>query len=124
MAKKMIRPLRNEREYEAALDEIERYFEREPKRGTPEVDRFDLLALVIEDYENRHWPIDPPDPVETIRFRMETGGLSQADLGRLLGSRQRASDILKRRRPLTLPMIRKLHRQWGIPAEALIKPAR
>jgi HTH-type transcriptional regulator/antitoxin HigA len=124
MAKKMIRPLRTEREYEAALDEIERYFEREPKRGTPEADRFDLLALVIEDYENKHWPIDPPDPVEAIRFRMETGGLSQADLGRLLGSRQRASDILKRRRPLTLPMIWKLHREWGIPAEALIKPAR
>jgi HTH-type transcriptional regulator/antitoxin HigA len=124
MAKKVIRPLRTEREYEAALDEIERYFEREPKRGTPDADRFDLLALVIEDYENKHWPIDPPDPVEAIRFRMETGGLSQADLGRLLGSRQRASDILKRRRPLTLRMIWKLHREWGIPAEALIRPAR
>jgi HTH-type transcriptional regulator/antitoxin HigA len=122
MAKKMIRPLRSEREYEKALDEIERYFDNEPKRGTEEADRFDLLALVIGDYENKHWPIDPPDPVEAIRFRMETGGHSQADLGRLLGSRQRASDVLNRRRPLTLAMVWKLHRKWGIPAEALIRP--
>jgi len=122
MAKKVIRPLRNEREYEAALDEIEQYFENEPRSGTAEADRFDLLALVIEDYEKKHWPIDAPDPVEAIRFRMESGGLSQADLGRLLGSRQRASDILRRRRPLTLSMIRRLHREWDIPAEALIRP--
>ena len=122
MARKMIRPLKSEREYEKALDEIERYFEREPRRGSKEADRFDLLALVIEDYEGKRWPIDPPDPVAAIRFRMETGGLSQADLGRLLGSRQRASDVLKRRRPLTLPMIWKLHREWDIPAEALIRP--
>ncbi|MCC6949622.1 MAG: XRE family transcriptional regulator [Bradyrhizobiaceae bacterium] len=122
MARKMIRPLRSERDYEKAVDEIERYFEREPRRGTPEADRFDLLALVIDDYERKHFPIDPPDPVEAIRFRMEAGGLSQADLGRLLGSRQRASDVLKRRRPLTLPMIWKLHREWDIPAEALIQP--
>lgn len=122
MAKQVTRPLRSEREYEKAVDEIERYFEREPRRGTPEADRFDLLALVIEDYERQHFPIDPPDPVEAIRFRMEAGGLSQADLGRLLGSRQRASDVLGRRRPLTLPMIWKLHREWDIPAEALIRP--
>jgi len=92
MAKKMIRPPRTEAEYEAAVDEIERYFENEPRRGTPEADRFDLLALVIEDYEKKRWPIDPPDPVEAIRFRMQTGGYSQADLGRLLGSRQRATE--------------------------------
>ncbi len=122
MAKKMIRPLRTEAEYEAAIDEVERYFDNEPKRGSPEADRFDLLALVIEDYEKKRWPIDPPDPVEAIRFRMQTGGYSQADLGRLLGSRQRASDILKHRRPLTLSMIWKLNRKWDIPAEALIKP--
>jgi HTH-type transcriptional regulator/antitoxin HigA len=65
MAKKIVRPLRNEREYEAALDEIERHFEREPRRGTGEADRFDLLALVIEDYERRHWPIDPPPSAGT-----------------------------------------------------------
>jgi HTH-type transcriptional regulator/antitoxin HigA len=122
MAKKPIRPLRSEPDYEKALAEIEGYFDREPKPGSPEGDRFDLLALVIEDYEKKRWPIDAPDPIETIRYRMQTGGLSQADLGRLLGSRQRASDILARKRRLTLQMAWKLHRDWGIPAEALIRP--
>lgn len=120
-ARKMTRPLRSEADYQAALREIERYFRREPKRGTAAADRFDLLALLIEDYEKRHWPIEPPDPVDAIRYRMETGNFTQADLGRLLGSRQRASDILRRRR-LTMQMAWRLHRHWGIPAEALIRP--
>ena len=98
-SKPPIRPLRSEADYEAALDAIERYFENEPKPGTPAADRFDLLALVIEDYENKRWPIEPPDPVDAIRYRMATGSFTQADLGRLVGSRQRASDILKRRAP-------------------------
>lgn len=122
MARKPIRPIRTEAEYEAALDEIERCFESEPAPGTSAADRFDLLALVIEDYERKHWPIDAPDPVEAIRYRMQTGGFTQTDLGRLLGSRQRASDILSRRRPVTLEMGWKLHREWGIPAEALLSP--
>jgi HTH-type transcriptional regulator / antitoxin HigA len=123
MAKKMIRPLRSEADYNAALKEIERYFENEPKVGTPEADRFDLLALIIEDYERRRWPIEPPDTIDAIRYRMETGGYTQADLGRLLGSRQRASDILTGKRPLTMRMAWRLHREWGIPAEALIAPS-
>jgi len=122
MAKKLIRPIRSEADYDAALGEIERYFEDEPKPGTPEADQFDLLALVIEDYERKQWPIMPPDTIEAIRYRMETGGYTQADLGRLLGSRQRASDILTRKRPLTMKMAWKLHREWKIPAEALITP--
>ncbi len=121
MAQKIVRPLRNERDYEAAIDEIERYFDEEPKKGSPEADRFDLLALVIEDYERKSWPIDPPHPVEAIRYGMEIGGHTQADLGRLLGSRQRASDILSRKRPLTMGMAWRLHREWGIPAEALLE---
>jgi HTH-type transcriptional regulator / antitoxin HigA len=121
---KPIRPLRNDAEHKTALAEIERYFEDEPKPGTPAADRFDLLALVIEDYEKKHWPIEPPDPIDAIRYRMETGGYTQADLGRLIGSRQRASDILKRRRRLTMQMAWKLYRAWGIPAESLIRPAR
>ena len=124
MAKKMIRPLHSEADYDVALNEIERYFENEPKPGTPEADRFDLLALIIEDYERRRWPIEPPDTIDAIRYRMETGGYTQADLGRLLGSRQRASDILTRKRPLTMRMAWRLHREWGIPAEALIAPPR
>jgi HTH-type transcriptional regulator/antitoxin HigA len=99
MAKKIIRPLHSEADYDAALNEIERYFENEPKLGTPEADRFDLLALIIEDYERKRWPIEPPEPIDAIRYGMETGGYTQADLGRLLGSRQRASDILTRKRP-------------------------
>ena len=122
MAKKMIRPLRSEADYESALKEIEPYFENEPKLGTAAADRFDLLALIIEDYERRRWPIELPEAIDAIRFRMKTGGLSQADLGRLLGSRQRASDILNGKRPLTMKMAWKLHREWGIPAEALIAP--
>jgi HTH-type transcriptional regulator / antitoxin HigA len=124
MAKKMIRPLRSEADYDAALEEIERYFEHEPKPGTPEADRFDLLALIIEDYERKRWPIDPPGPIDAIRYRMETAGYTQGDLGRLLGSRQRASDILTGKRLLTMKMVRKLHREWDIPAEALIAPQR
>jgi HTH-type transcriptional regulator/antitoxin HigA len=122
MAKKAIRPLRGEKDYDAALAEIERYFAKPPKPGTPDADRFDLLALVIEDYERKFWPIDPPNPVDAIRYRMETGGFTQSDLGRLLGSRQRASDVLGRKRGLTMQMAWKLHREWGIPAEALIQP--
>jgi HTH-type transcriptional regulator/antitoxin HigA len=117
-----IRPIRNEAEYDVALKQIEVYFAREPKPGTAAADRFDLLALVIEDYEKKRWPIEPPDPVDAIRWRMEAGGLSQADLGRLVGSRQRASDILSRKRRLTMRMAWKLYREWGIPAEALIRP--
>jgi HTH-type transcriptional regulator/antitoxin HigA len=124
MAKKMIRPLPSEADYDAALEEIEQYFENEPKPGTAEADRFDLLALIIEDYERKHWPIEPPEAIDAIRYRMETGGYTQADLGHLLGSRQRASDVLTRKRPLTMRMAWKLYREWGIPAEALIAPPR
>ena len=124
MAKKLIRPIRSEADHDAALNEIERYFENDPKPGTTEADRFDLLALIIEDYERKRWPIEPPDTIDAIRYRMETGGYTQADLGRLLGSRQRASDILARKRPLTMRMAWKLHREWDIPAEALITPPR
>jgi HTH-type transcriptional regulator / antitoxin HigA len=86
MAKNAVRPLRSKADNETALDEIDGYFEHEPKPGTPDADRFDLLALLIEDYERKHWPIEPPDTVVAIRYRMETGGHTQTDLGRLLGS--------------------------------------
>jgi HTH-type transcriptional regulator/antitoxin HigA len=119
----MIRPLRSEADYDAALAEIERYFDSEPKPGAPEADHFDLLALVIEDYERKRWPVEPPDAIDAIRYRMETAGYTQADLGRLLGSRQRASDILTGKRALTMRMAWRLHREWGIPAETLIAPS-
>lgn len=117
-----IRPIRAEEDYDWALAEIEQYFSEVPEQGTPEADRFDVLAELIEAYENRHWVIEPADPIETIRYRMETLGLEQSDLAQLIGSRSRASEILNRKRPLTLAMIQRLHNQWGIPADALIVP--
>jgi HTH-type transcriptional regulator/antitoxin HigA len=119
---KQIRPLRTESDYDWALAEIAAYFEDLPEKGTPDADRFDLLSALIESYEARHWAIEPADPVEAIRYRMEIGGFTQADLARLLGSRPRASEIMNRKRPLTMPMAYKLHREWNIPAETLIRP--
>jgi HTH-type transcriptional regulator/antitoxin HigA len=118
------RPLRTEADYKVALSEIEAFFVNEPKKGTVEADRFDLLALLIEAYEEQHHPIGPPHPVEMIRHRMRTAGYTQADLAALLGSRARASEVLKKKRRLTLPMIWKLSREWKIPAETLVEPYR
>src|SRR5262245_37073741 len=114
------RPIRTEAEYKAALVEIEKFFDGEPKKGTAEADRFDLLALLIEAYEEQHHPIGPPHPVEMIRHRMRTAGYTQADLADLLGSRARASEVLQKKRRLTLPMIWKLSRDWKLPAATLI----
>jgi HTH-type transcriptional regulator/antitoxin HigA len=119
-----IRPIRTEKDYDWALKEIEPYFDREPKRGSPEAARFDILAALIEGYEAKHWPIDPPDAVEAIRFRMDHGGLKQADLARLIGSRSRASEIMNRKRPLTMEQAHKLNVEWRIPAEVLLRPYR
>jgi len=117
-------PIRTERDYDRALNEIAVYFEREPKRGSAAADRFDILAALIESWEAKRWPVDPPDAVEAIRFRMEQSGLGQADLARLLGSRSRASEIMGRKRSLTLEQAWKLHREWHIPAESLLRPRR
>ena len=117
-----MRALNTEADYDWALAEIARYFEREPEPGTPDAERFDVLAALIEHYEAKHWSIEPPDPVEAIRYRMEQAGLHQADLGRLLGSRSRASEILARKRALTMEQAYRLHREWHIPAEVLLQP--
>jgi HTH-type transcriptional regulator/antitoxin HigA len=117
-----VRALRTEADYDWALAEIAPYFVAPPAEGTAEADRFDLLAAVIEAYEAKHWPIEPADPIEAIRYRMETAGYTQSDLARLLGSRPRASEIMSRKRALTIPMAYKLHREWNIPAETLIRP--
>ena len=119
-----IRPINSEADYDWALQQIERYFDNEPASGTPEAARFDVLAALIEHYEARHWPIEAPDPVDAIRFRMEQAGYTQADLAAVLGSRSRASEILSRRRGLTMDQAFRLYREWHIPAEALIQPAR
>jgi HTH-type transcriptional regulator/antitoxin HigA len=117
-----IRAIRTEADYDWALKEIERYFENEPEPGTPEADRFDVLASLIGAYEDKHWPIEPADPVEAIKFRMEQSGRRQADLGRLIGSRSRASEIMARKRHLTMDQAYKLCTEWGIPADVLIRP--
>jgi HTH-type transcriptional regulator/antitoxin HigA len=117
-----LRPIKTEADYDWALKEIARYFDVQPQSGTADSDRFDVLSTLIEAYEDKHWAIDPPDPVDAIQYRMEQTGLGQADLARLLGSRSRASEIMRRKRPLTMEQALKLHEEWKIPAEALLKP--
>ena len=111
-----IRILKNEAEYEAALAEIERLMES-PK---PDVDRLELLGLLVSDYEDKHYQIDMPDPVEAITFRMEQMGLTRKDLERYIGSRSKVSEVLSGKRRLSLSMIRALHEGLGIPAEVLL----
>jgi HTH-type transcriptional regulator / antitoxin HigA len=117
-----IRPIRNEADYDWALAEIEAYFDTPPTPGSPAADRFDVLAALIDAYENRVWPIESPDPVAAIKVWMDEHGLQQSDLGRLLGSRSRASEVLGRKRLITLAMAHNIHQAWKIPAEILIKP--
>jgi len=115
-----VRPIRSEADYDAALTEVDQYFRTEPKRGTPEGDRFEVLLTLIGAYEREHWPIEAPDAVSMIREVMALRHYTQSDLAAVLGSRSRASEILNRRRPLTLEQARKLHREWNIPAESLL----
>ncbi len=114
-----LKPIRTEEDYEMALKRLEKIFESEP--GTNEGDELEVLALLIEDYEDKHYPIGPPDPIEAIKFRMEQMGMKQKDLGDILGHKSRASEILNKKRKLTLEMIRKLSRELKIPTEVLIQ---
>ena len=117
---KPIRPIRNEADYDAALADIERLIDA--KFGTRAGDRLDIFVTLVEAYEDKHWQIDPPDPIEAIKLRMAQRGLTRRDLAHVLGSKSRVSEVLSRKRPLTLAMIQRLHREWGIPAESLIRP--
>lgn len=119
-----IKPIRNEADYDWALAEIARYFEDEPLPGTGDADRFDVLADLVAAYESRNWPIEAPDPVEAIKYRMEIGNLQTKDLATVLGSKSRASEVLNRQRTISMEMARRLHDAWGIPAEVLIRPYR
>ena len=114
-----IKPIKTARDYRKVLQEIDQLMEA--KANTPEGDRLDVLVTLAEAWESKHHPIDPPDPVEAIRFAMEQRGLSRSDLQPYIGSRARVSEILTHKRPLTLPMIRKLHAGLGIPADVLIR---
>ena len=114
-----IKVIKTEAEYLAALKVVDAIFNAKP--GTPEGDKLELLALLIEQYENRHYPIAAPDPIEAIKFRMEQTGMTISELGEVLGYRSRASEILNRRRRLTLRMIRNLRDKLHISAEVLLQ---
>jgi HTH-type transcriptional regulator/antitoxin HigA len=114
-----LKPIRSKADYEAAMVEFARLWDA--KEGTPESDRLDVLAILIETYEAAHFSIDVPDPIDAILFRMEQQGLTRKDLQPMLGPRNRISEILNRKRSLTIDMIRALHAQLHIPAEILIR---
>jgi HTH-type transcriptional regulator/antitoxin HigA len=111
--------IRNEKEYDAALAHIDSLMSA--TAGTPEVEELELWTLLVKDYEEKHYPIDPPDAISAIRFEMDQKGLRQADLVPYIGSKSRVSEILSGRRALTLAMMRKLHAGLGIPLETLIR---
>ena len=113
-------PIHTEADHQATLKEIAALMEGDPELGTPDGDRLDILVTLVQAYEARHAPIGTPDPVEAIKFRMDQSGLSVKDLEPIIGKSNRVYEVLNRKRPLTLAMIRRLHRELGIPAEVLI----
>jgi HTH-type transcriptional regulator/antitoxin HigA len=117
-----IKPIKTEADYEAALREIDALLEAAP--GTVEFDRLDVISTLVEAYEEEHYPMPPPDPIEAIKFRMEQQGLTRKDLEPLIGQRGRVAEVLNRKRPLTLPMIRRLNAALKIPADVLILDTR
>jgi HTH-type transcriptional regulator/antitoxin HigA len=117
-----VRPIRSNRDHKRALKEVDRLWGA--KSGTAEGDRLEVLATLIDAYEAEHYPIDPPDPIEAIKFRMEQQGLTRRDLEQMIGTRTRVAEVLNRKRGLSIAMIRRLHERLGIPAEVLIRPSR
>lgn len=117
-----VKPIRTEADHAKAMAEVKRLWGAKP--GTSAGDRLDVLVTLIDAYETEHHPMDAPDPVEAIRFRMEQEGLTRRDLEDIIGSRTRIAEVLNRRRGLSIAMIRRLHDRLGIPAEVLIRPSR
>lgn len=117
-----VRPIRTEADHAEALAEVERLWGA--PAGTPEGDQLDVLATLIDGYEAAHHPLDPPDPIAAIEFRLEQLALSPDDLVPMIGSRPRVTEIMERKRELSLPMIRRLHQHLGISADILIRPSR
>ena len=115
-----IRPIKSEADYATALHELEQLWEAKP--DTPESDRLELLSILVEAFEREHYPIPPPDPIAAIEHCIENRGLTRRDLEPFIGSRARVSDVMARRRPLTLSMIRRLTVGLGIPTDVLIQP--
>lgn len=117
-----MKPIKTEADHKAALREIERLWGAE--EGTPDGDRLDILATLVDAYEETHFPIDLPDPVEAIKFRLEQQGEDKKALVGVIGNRTRVYEILRRDRPLSLAMIRRLNARFHIPAEVLIRPVK
>jgi len=117
-----VKPIRTEADHEAALAEVAALWGSPSE--TPKGDRLDVLATLIDVYEAGQYPIDPPDPIEAIKFRMEQQGMTRKDLEDIIGTRTRISEVLNRKRGLSIDMIRRLHDRLGIPAEVLIRPSR
>lgn len=115
-----VKPIRTEEDYRRALKRAGDVWDAMP--STPEADEREVLLPLIEDYEEIHYRIDPPDPIDAIKIRMEDLGLTRKDLEPCIGSSGRVSDVLNRKRPLTLPMIRNLSEKLGLPGDVLIKP--
>ena len=115
-----IRPIKTEADYDAALNEIEALMDAEP--NTPECDKLDVLAILVEAYESEHYEIPAPDPIDALEYYLESRDMSRKDLEPFIGTRARVSEILNRKRPLTLSMIRRLEAGTGIPASILIQP--
>jgi HTH-type transcriptional regulator/antitoxin HigA len=115
-----VAPIRTEEEYDVALEEIEALIKA--RAGTPEGDRLDVLVTLVQAYEAEHHAIDAPDPIALIQFVMEQRGLDRVDLQPMLGGRGRVSEVMARKRPLTLAMIRKLQVGLGLPADVLVRP--
>ncbi len=115
-----LRPIRTNDDLTAALARIDAIWGKEP--GTPEGDELDILVDLVEHYESKHFPVEPMEPIDLLRAHMETTARTQADLAALFGSRSRASEVLNRKRALTVDMIHKLSSAWGIPADCLVKP--
>ncbi|WP_130618292.1 helix-turn-helix domain-containing protein [Dyella amyloliquefaciens] len=120
MTMQAIRPIRSKKDYEDALREVSAYFDNEPEPGSAEGDRFEILTLVIESYEAKHFTIEAADPIEAIKFRMEQQGLTPKDLVPSIGKPNRVYEVLNRKRGLTMEMVRNLHKNLDIPLESLI----
>ncbi|HOZ68985.1 MAG TPA: helix-turn-helix domain-containing protein [Chitinophagaceae bacterium] len=114
-----IKPIKSKKDYQAALARLEQIFDAKP--GSKDGDELEILGILIEKYEQTHYPIDYPDPIEAIKFRMEQLGYTQNDLARVVGLKSRASEILNRKRKLSLEMIRQIHQSLGIPTDVLIQ---
>ena len=115
-----IKPIHTEADYRTALREVSRLVDLDPEVGTPDGDHLEVLSTLVEAYEHKHFPMSAPDPIEAIKFSMEQQGLTVHDLEPMIGRTNRVYEVLARKRPLTLAMVRRLHAQLGIPAESLI----